>query len=157
MPREKYRPGNEDSRHVIQIAVSGNQKQCTQGLWCPWLHGRAFFLVVSCVSPDWHREYLLPITPRVTDSDSASRLSRTRRQTHNENFDINSLRERVVCMDLFITETTVHLEAHANHGQSVRTGIYTEKSSDQVIKCHAHTETLSNPAVVTVFFLLFLC
>ena len=63
---------------------------------------------------------------------------------------------RECSLDLFITETTVHQEAHANHGHSVRTGVYTNKyqvigSSHRVCLHHTRTETLSNPAVVTVF------
>ena len=70
-------------------------------------------------STDCHREYFPPFVPHITDSDGGSRLSRTRRQTHNKDFDFNTLptminevlRERVVCMDLFITKTTVHQES----------------------------------------------
>ena len=65
----------------------------------------------------------------------------------------------VVCMDLFITETTVHQEVHANDGHSVQTGVYTNKyhvigSSHRSRLCFRHkgTETLSNAAAVTVFF-----
>ena len=59
-------------------------------------------------------------------------------------------------LDLFITETTVHQEAHANHGYRVRTGVYTNKyqvigSSHRVCFRHTHPETLSNATVVTVF------
>ena len=49
------------------------------------------YLVLSCVERDWDREYLPPFVLRVTDSDGASRLCRTRRQTHNKDFDFKTL------------------------------------------------------------------
>ena len=110
-----------------------------------------FFLVVSCVERDWHREYFPPFVAHISDSDGASRLCRTHRQTHKD-FDSNTLptmiheglRER--SLDLFINETTVHQEAHANHGHSVRTGVYTKKyqvirSSNRVCLRHTHPHT----------------
>ena len=106
-------------------------------------------------------EYLLPFVPRITDSDGASRLCRTHRQTHNKDFDSNTLptiiheglSER--SLNLFITETTVHQEAHADHGHSLRTGVYTNKyqvigSSHRVCLRHTRTDPLSNAAVDVV-------
>ena len=117
------------------------------------------FLVVLCVERDWHREYLPPFVLRATDSDGASRLCKTRRQTHNKDFDFKTpptmihegLPVSVAFLDLFITGT-----GNDNHGHSVRTGVNANKyeviaSSHRVSPSHTHTHTWYNATVVTVF------
>ena len=127
------------------------------------------FLVVLCVERDWHREYLPPFVLRVTDSDGASRLCRTRRQTHNKDFDFKTLPAMiheglpvsVVFVDLFITgtETTTTVTVCKRASTPVST-----KSLHQVIECvsvtHARTHALCDMIQCYsryTFFLLFFC
>ena len=158
MPTKKWRFCLHD---VIHMVVSGSQKQFRYGLWCPWLRRRAF----SCRFV--RRAGLASRVPSLirsanTDSDGASRLCRTRRQTHNKDFDFETLLTMiheglpvsVVSVDLFITgtETTTTGTVYEWASSPIST-----KSLHQVIECvsvtHAQTRTYtwSNATVVTVF------
>ena len=105
MPTKKWRL----CLYVMWHIMSGSQKVRP----VVSLASQGVFLVVLCVERDWHREYLPPFFLPVTDSDGASRLCRTRRQTHNKEFDFKTppamihegLPVGVVFVDLFITGT----------------------------------------------------
>ena len=125
---------------------------------------KGFFLLFRLSSGmDWYREYLLPFSLRVTDSDGAIRLCRMRPQTHNKHFDLKTminvglgLLVSVVFVDLFITETTTTMctvYARRLHQEAPSHRI---KSSSHCLR-HPRTHAWSNATVLTVFSMLFLC